>query len=71
MKVNYPKLIKKIKGASIPKPLLGTLSGHAAGEHLDKHVYKEIKKQFPSHTFWQNEFLNDLWSKNQFEKHII
>ena len=64
MKVNYSKLIKKIKNTSIPKPLSGTLSGHAAGEPFDKHVYKEIKKQFPKHTFRQYEYLNDLYSKN-------
>ena len=38
MIVNYLKLVKKIKGASVPKPLSGTLSGHAAGEPFDKHV---------------------------------
>jgi hypothetical protein len=35
-----------VKGTSVPKPLSGTLSGHAAGEPFDKHVYTEIKKQF-------------------------
>lgn len=44
--VNYEKLIKKIIGSSIQKPLSGTLSGHAAGEPFDKHVYSEIKKCF-------------------------
>jgi len=43
MKVNYTKLIKNIKGASIPKPLSGTLSGHAAGEPFDKHVTRKSK----------------------------
>lgn len=64
MNVNYTKLAKAIKGASIPKPLSGTLSGHAAGEPFDKHVYSEIKKQFPKNTFRQYEYLNDLFSKN-------
>jgi len=64
MKVNYKELIKKVKGASVPKPLSGTLSGHAAGEPFDKHVYNEIKKQFPKNTFRQYEYLNDLYSKN-------
>ncbi|MDR1169488.1 MAG: HincII family type II restriction endonuclease [Prevotellaceae bacterium] len=53
-----------MKGTSVPKPLSGTLSGHAAGEPFDKHVYAEIKKQFPKNTFRQYEYLNDLFSKN-------
>jgi len=64
MIVNYKNLCKKIKGTSVPKPLSGTLSGHAAGEPFDKHVYAEIKKQFPKNTFRQYEYLNDLFSKN-------
>ena len=47
MNVNYTKLAKNLKGTSVPKPLSGTLSGHAAGEPFDKHAYAEIKKQFP------------------------
>ena len=53
MNVNYDKLITSIKGTSVLKPLSGTLSGHAAGEPFDKHVYSEIKKQFPKNTFRQ------------------
>ena len=64
MTVNYSKLVKTIKGASVPKPLSGTLSGHAAGEPFDKHVYKEIKKQFPKNTFRQYEYLNYIYIKN-------
>ena len=64
MHVNYTALIEKIKGSSIPKPLSGTLSGHAAGEPFDKHVHNEIKKQLPKNTFRQYEYLNDLYSKN-------
>ena len=64
MNVDYSKLAKSIKGTSVPKPLSGTLSGHAAGEPFDKHVYSEIKKQFPKNTFRQYEYLNDLFSKN-------
>ena len=64
MIVNYQYLIKKVKGSSVPKPLSGTLSGHAAGEPFDKHVYAAIKKQFPKNTFRQYEYLNDLYSKN-------
>ena len=64
MNVDYLELIKKVKGSSVPKPLSGTLSGHAAGEPFDKHVYNEIKKQLPKNTFRQYEYLNDLYSKN-------
>jgi len=64
MNVNYNELIKKVKGTSVPKPLSGTLSGHAAGEPFDKHVYNEIKKQFPKNTFRQYEYLNDLYTQN-------
>jgi Restriction endonuclease HincII len=62
--VDYKDLVLKIKGTSVPKPISGTLSGHAAGEPFDKHVYKEIKKQFPQNTFRQYEYLNDLYSLN-------
>ena len=51
MSVDYHKLIEQVIGTSIPKPVSGTLSGHAAGEPFDKHVYFEIKKQMPLHTF--------------------
>lgn len=64
MLVDYKNLITKIKGTSVPKPISGTLSGHAAGEPFDKHVYSEIKKQYPENTFRQYEYLNDLYSKN-------
>jgi len=64
MLVNYNNLIKQIKGSSVPKPLSGTLSGHAAGEPFDKHVYAVIKKQLPMNTFRQYEYLNDLFIKN-------
>ncbi|MEY4903442.1 MAG: hypothetical protein RLZZ292_1257, partial [Bacteroidota bacterium] len=53
-----------LKGTSVPKPVSGTLSGHAAGEPFDKHVYSEIKKQFPKNTFRQYEYLNDLYTQH-------
>ncbi len=62
--VDYEELVRRIKGTSVPKPVSGTLSGHAAGEPFDKHVYKEIKKQFPKNTFRQYEYLNDLYLLN-------
>lgn len=64
MIVDYTKLAQNIIGTSVPKPVSGTLSGHAAGEPFDRHVYSEIKKQFPENTFRQYEYLNDLFSKN-------
>lgn len=64
MFVNYDSLKNKIIGTSVQKPLSGTLSGHAAGEPFDKHVYAEIKKQFPVKTFRQYEYLNNLFTNN-------
>lgn len=64
MFVNYENLKKAIIDTNVPKPLSGTLSGHAAGEPFDKHVYAEIKKQFPTKTFRQYEYLNNLFTKN-------
>lgn len=62
--VDYIRLQENIIGSGIPKPVSGTLSGHAAGEPFDKHVYSEIKKVFPNNTFRQYEYLNDLYKKN-------
>ena len=36
--VDFKALLKSMKGATVPKPLSGTLSGHAAGEPFDKAV---------------------------------
>ncbi len=62
--VNYEELKAKIIDSSVPEPLSGTLSGHAAGEPFDKHVYSELKKLFPKKIYRQYEYLNDLFSKN-------
>ncbi len=62
--VDYDNLLKAIIDSSVPKPISGTLSGYAAGEPFDKHVYSELKKAFPKKTFRQYEYLNDLFSKN-------
>ena len=64
MNVDYHVLIESLKNTAVPKPLSGTLSGHAAGEPFDKHVYSEIKKQYPKNTFRQYEYLNDLYSNH-------
>ncbi|SMN01320.1 type II restriction endonuclease [uncultured Candidatus Thioglobus sp.] len=62
--VNLKQIQKNIINTKIPRPPSGTLSGHAAGEPFDKHVYDNIKKYFPNETFRQYEYLNDLYSKN-------
>ena len=62
--INYEELKRKIIGSKVRKPLSGSLSGHAAGEPFDQHVYSEIKKMFPNKTFRQYEYLNDLFSNN-------
>ena len=64
MIVDFNKIKNNIIGKSVPKPISGTLSGHAAGEPFDKFVYNEIKKQIPKNTFRQYEYLNELYSKN-------
>ena len=62
--IRYEELKKEVIGTSVPKPLSGTLSGHAAGEPFDKHVYSKIKLKFPDETFRQYEYLNYLYSNN-------
>lgn len=61
--VDFNQIKKNILGCKIPKPLSGTISGHAAGEPFDKFVFSEIKKNY-SNTYRQFEFLNDLYLKN-------
>lgn len=64
MFVDYKLLQSEIINTSVPKPISGTLSGHAAGEPFDKHVYEKIKNQFPGKVFRQYEYLNNLFKKN-------
>ncbi len=61
---NLGKLQLDIINKSVDKPLSGTLSGHAAGEPFDKHVYNYIKNAYPDKTFRQFEYLNDLYRKH-------
>ena len=63
-KTIYDRLAKELIGQKVPKPISGTLSGHAAGEPFDKHVYSILKKWFPYKTFRQYEYLNFLFSNN-------
>lgn len=62
--VNYKKLINELKGTTVPKPLSGTLSGHAAGEPFDKHVNIILKQNYSNKVFRQFEYLNYLFNKN-------
>lgn len=64
MLVDYSLLRQQLIGQSIPKPITGTLSGHAAGEPFDKLVYNTLKTLLPNQTFRQYEYLNDLYAKN-------
>lgn len=64
MLIDYLQLTQNIIGTTVHKPLSGTMSGHAAGEPFDKHVYEILKLQLPQNTFRQYEYLNDLYSKN-------
>lgn len=70
MIVNYEELEKKICGARVPKPISGTLSGHAAGEPFDKLVYEILKEQNKGNVFKQFEYLNNLFSANLDAKSI-
>jgi len=64
MVINLADISKEIIGKSLPVPLSGTLSGHAAGEPFDKLVYQLIKEQLPDNTYRQYEYLNELYKKN-------
>lgn len=64
MNIDIKFLEKELIGTTVPMPVSGTLSGHAAGEPFDKHAYKFIKKHYPEKTFRQYEFLNKLYSDN-------
>lgn len=64
MNINIDFLNKELVGTTVPVPISGTLSGHAAGEPFDKHVYKFIKRTFAEETFRQFEYLNKLYRDN-------
>ncbi len=70
MNININFLNKKLVGVTIPKPLSGTLSGHAAGEPFDKHVFAIMKEKYPKSTFRQYEYLNKLYLDNPQAKTI-
>ncbi|MBI9038026.1 MAG: HincII family type II restriction endonuclease [Bacteroidales bacterium] len=64
MKIDYNEIIYKLKGTKVPKPVSGTLSGHAAGEPCDKHVTTLLKNKYADKVFRQYEYLNYLFTKN-------
>jgi type II restriction enzyme len=56
MPINLDFLKSVLINARIPRPISGTLSGHAAGEPFDKHAFGEIKLKYPKITFRQYEY---------------
>lgn len=63
MNIDLDFLKNKLVGQTIPKPISGTLSGHAAGEPFDKYVCETIKEKYPN-TLRQYEYLNDIYREN-------
>lgn len=64
MYINFEEIKVELIGTRIPKPISGTLSGHAAGEPFDKHVYDVLKQKMPSNTYRQFEYLNKLFASH-------
>lgn len=64
MNIDIKFLEKTLVGTTVPVPVSGTLSGHAAGEPFDKHAYRFIKDRYVGKTFRQYEFLNKVYSDN-------
>lgn len=62
--VDFESLLELMKGSTVPRPLSGTLSGHAAGEPFDKAVYANLKRLYPSKIFRQYEYLNFLYTRH-------
>ncbi len=70
MSINTDFLRNKLLGTTVPAPTSGTLSGHAAGEPFDKHVYKFLKEEYPTETYRQYEYLNHLYQTNSTAKTV-
>src|SRR4051812_25280543 len=58
MPLDLTFLEESMPGTTVPRPLSGTLSGHAAGEPFDKHVCSLISKEYPGRTYRHYELLN-------------
>lgn len=66
-RIDFGQLLSDMVGTRVPRPnsaTAGTLSGHAAGESFEKHVYHYLKERHPGNVYKQIEFLNDLYMKH-------
>lgn len=57
-------LLSSFVGKVVPRPISGTLSGHAAGEPFAKLVYEEIHSKWPNNTYMNFSYLNELYLHN-------
>lgn len=57
-------LTEEMVGRKVPKPISGTLSGHAAGEPFDKLVEILLRERFGHKIKRQFAYLNELFSAN-------
>ena len=71
MKLPIDELKKSMLNKRIPVPKNSTLSGHAAGEPFDKHVYKILKAYDPDRILRHFEYLNMLFTKNPDKKSYV
>jgi hypothetical protein len=62
--INIQSLVEDLVNTTVQKPVSGTLSGHAAGEPFDKHVFQFVKKLYANETFRQYEYLNKIFTEN-------
>lgn len=62
--MNLSFLKEEMVGKGVPKPISGTLSGHAAGEPFDKHVESLLHAKFPNSIKRQFTYLNELFLLN-------
>lgn len=62
--MNLSFLKDEMIGKGVPKPISGTLSGHAAGEPFDKHVESLLHSKFPNGIKRQFTYLNELFAQN-------
>lgn len=71
MNVNIDFLKEELVGTTVPKPQSGTLSGHAAGEPFDKHVFGILKEHYPKTAYRQCDYLNQLYKANNLATTIV
>ena len=63
MKLKLDDIVKNLLDKTLPAPISGTLSGHAAGEPFDKFVYQILNEKY-NNIFRQYEYLNQLYLGN-------